>query len=295
MVENNDGNKIRIIIPQSWSGEKLEAFLRREMQLSRTGIRALKRQDGILLNGKLTFVTYRLIGGELLEITLPQTAEQDFAAENLPLKIIYEDFDIIIIDKAAGMVVHPTKGYLNGTLANALKYYWQTQGDSATFHPLHRLDRSTSGLILIAKNSWAHQQLDRQLMSGKVHRLYLAYCCNLPPCCSGKIDLPIESLPTTSKRRISSDGKPAQTRYRVLKRFREHSLLAVKLYTGRTHQIRVHLAHCGFPLYGDWLYGVELPDFPFPALHSAKLSFYHPRNGKFMSFKSTPERTFAEV
>lgn len=285
-MTNHETYQLTYTIPKAWSGQTLDNFLRQALQLSRTGIRALKRQDCIRLDGKVAFVTYRLQGGENLVITLAQTAPQNFTAEPIPLNIVYENNHLMIINKPAGMVVHPTKNYQSGTLANALKYHWEAQHEAASFHPVHRLDRSTSGLILIAKNSWAHQQLDLQLTSQQINRLYLAVCCGIPSQTSAKIDLPLETIPHRLKRQISPAGKPAITRYRCLGSHHDLSLLAVKLYTGRTHQIRAHLAHLGLHLYGDWLYGTELPDFPYPALHSAKLSFIDPVTKKRLKFKA---------
>lgn len=278
-------NQIEVTIPSSCQGQTLEAFLRRDLRLSRTAIRSLKKNDGISLDHTKVFVSQRLYGGEHLLLQFPETSPQPFLADNIPLDIIYEDNDLIVVNKAAGMVVHPTKKHQRGTLANALIYHWG-ESSPASFHPVHRLDRLTSGLILIAKNSWAHQQLDLQIAANKIHRLYLAICQGVPEHKSMKIEAPIESFIDTPKRRISLHGKKAETRYRILRSSKIASLVAVKLYTGRTHQIRVHFSFINHPLWGDQLYDSTELQFPRPALHAAMLSFIHPRTGQRIRFKA---------
>jgi 23S rRNA pseudouridine1911/1915/1917 synthase len=209
---------------------------------------------------------------------------------------------LVVVDKPAGQVVHPVKEYQSGTLANALIQHWrQTGADSATFHPVHRLDRLTSGLVLIAKSPWVHQQMASQLDSQRLHRLYLAICKGVPPHKSARINLPVARLigPQPDSRgalkagiairdeipqavpgvrwTVNPLGKPAVTRYRILKEFPDRCMLALKLFTGRTHQIRIHLSHLGFPLWGDSLYGDLEPNFTRPALHAVRLNFIHPR------------------
>jgi len=273
-------------IPEEWSGITLHTFLRQHLNLSRTGIRSLKRHHALRVNGHAVTVRYPLQAGDVLEIAFPETPPQRFVGENIPLDIVYEDGDLIVINKPAGMVVHPTPKHRLGTLANALRYHWDSRGETAGFHPVHRLDRSTSGLILITKNAWAHQQLDLQIASNRIHRLYLVVCEGKPFKPSGRIDAPILSLPETPKRQIAASGRPSVTRYRTLIGSSEASLLAVKIFTGRTHQIRVHLSHTGHPLWGDTLYDSVHPEFPRPALHAALLSFIHPKSGKRLRFRA---------
>jgi pseudouridine synthase, RluA family len=269
-------NQLSFDIASRWAGRTVESFLQHELHLSRSYIRALKKCDGIMINSKPVWISERLNGGEHLTIALAP-ADQHILPEALPLTIIYEDNDLIVINKAAGMVVHPVGPHKSGTLANALVYHWQTTNQMASFHPVHRLDRFTSGIITVAKNPWAHQQLSRQVDSGKFHRLYLAICQGAPSKKSAKISAPLKLTGQGFRWEVADEGKPAITRYRVLKETPQFALIAVKLFTGRTHQIRAHFAHLGNPLWGDALYNPNRSTHLRPALHAVRLTFIHPR------------------
>lgn len=269
-------NELAYIIPPVWSGRTLESFLRNELHLSRGYIRILKKSLAIELNSQPAWVTHRLQGGERLVIKLIPL-EQDIVPEALPLAIIYEDDDVVAINKTAGMVVHPVGVHKNGTMANALVHHWLNTHQSASFHPVHRLDRFTSGVIVIAKNPWAHQQLSLQVDAGHFHRLYLAICQGAPPQKSAKISTPLKLSGEGFRWEASDDGKTALTRYRVLQQIPGASLIAVKLLTGRSHQIRAHFAYLGIPLYGDAVYDKSGSENLRPALHAVRLTFIHPR------------------
>lgn len=285
---------LRLTIPRSWAGRTVKSILSNELRLSRGQINVLKKSGGIHLNGVPVTVACLLKGGEdLILHILPLT--QDLLPERLPLSIIYEDPDLVLIDKPAGMLVHPVRFQPGGTLANALAYHWRKNNEAASFHPVHRLDQQTSGLVLVAKNPWAHQQLSLQIEENKINRLYFALCRGTPEQISGKISAPIKKSPAGIKRIISPAGKPSFTRYRAIEPFPGGALLAVKLFTGRTHQIRVHLSHLGLPLWGDPLYGCPDPEFPRPALHAVRLRFIHPRTGRRVKFTSPLPEDFRGI
>lgn len=272
-------------IPQLWSGRTIDSFLRQELRLSRSRVRDLKKRNGIYLDHQSVPAWQSLRGGERLVLEISPLV-QHFEAEAIPLDIIYEDPDLVVVNKPAGMVVHPVKKYQSGTLANALIHHWAQSGEKVSFHPVHRLDRLTTGLVLIAKNPLAHQQLALQIQEGTLRRLYLALCTGVPFQNSGKIIASILDIPDSPRREVLEEGKNAMTRFRVIEHNSSASLLAVKLFTGRTHQIRAHLAHLGNPLWGDPLYGQPDPAFPRPALHAVRLSFFHPRTRKKIRLES---------
>lgn len=283
-----------IMIPNEWNGKTLHQYLRQGLRLSRSQIRALKKANGILLNNQVVWVSHILLGGESLTLHFC-LEKQNIPPEDIELEIVYEDSDMVVVNKPAEMVVHPVKKHQSGTLANALIYHWQTNHQPASFHPVHRLDRLTTGLVIIAKNPWIHQQLDLQIQSGKLHRFYLAICYGIPSHASGRIDAPIKSFIETPRREIAPDGQSALTRYRILKSTSKASMVAIKLYSGRTHQIRVHMAHLGNPLWGDPLYGLTDPNFPRPALHAAKIQFKHPRTQEIINLQANIPNDFNQL
>jgi len=277
---------LRIAINPAWKGRTIESILRHELRFSRKQIITLKKRNGVFLDGRSVLVKERLesTGGELL-ILIPPTP-QDILPEKIPLTILYEDPDLIVIDKPAGLLVHPVRFHLTGTLANALTYHWQQTGETASFHPVHRLDKQTSGLLLIAKSSWSHQQLFLQLRAHEIHRTYLAFTDGNPPRNSGLLSAPIKRAGTGMRRIVAADGQTALTRYRVLRRSPTSALLLLQIITGRTHQIRVHLSHLGTALIGDPLYGQPSAWLDRPALHAAALRFRHPRSRQLLKFRA---------
>ncbi|NLM36798.1 MAG: RluA family pseudouridine synthase [Firmicutes bacterium] len=277
---------LQIRILPSWRGRTIESVLRQDYSFSRRQIIALKKCNGLILNGVPVYAKTRLRGGEDLLVRFPPPPPQNLVAEKIPVAIVYEDPDLIVVNKPAGMLVHPVRFHRTGTLANALTYHWQQTGSAAAFHAVHRLDQSTSGLLLVAKNSWSHQQLSLQLQNNTINRLYLAVTAGHLPSTHGLITAPIKKSATGIKRYIDPAGQPARTRFRTLRRSDQAALLLVKLMTGRTHQIRVHFAHLQAPLWGDALYGQADPDFSRPALHAVSLSFRHPRSQRWLKFRA---------
>jgi 23S rRNA pseudouridine1911/1915/1917 synthase len=274
---------IEFTVPAPWDGRSIQSILRSELDFSRTAIRRLKRGPFVLKNHVPAALWEPVRAGDQITITI-ETEGPKLPGDDLPLDICYEDADLVVVNKAPGMVVHPTKGHVRGTLANALVHHWNSRGESAGFHPVHRLDRWTSGLLVIAKSPWAHQQLDIALQKHRLVREYLAIVAGRLAYDSGVITAPIRLTEDQLHRGVAREGQAARTRYRTLKRWDDASLVFCRLFTGRTHQIRVHLAYMGHPILGDVFYGNEDPRIDRPALHACRLRLPHPRTREVLSF-----------
>ncbi|MEM5767256.1 MAG: RluA family pseudouridine synthase [Bacillota bacterium] len=259
------------------AGRKIQDILQHRLHLSRIFIRELKAHAGIFRNNAPVFANQRAESGDILSIRW-QNAQQDIEPRPLPLSIVYEDPDILVLDKQWGILSHPVKTSPEATIANAVLFHWRSTGAKASFHPVTRLDRNTSGLMLIAKNKWAHQQLSEQSMRHQIHKEYIALVYGHLTSAAGTIDAPIARTPgSIITRRVAGDGQKAVTRFRVTAEYKDASLLSLVLETGRTHQIRVHLAYIGHPVIGDTLYGEQTGLTPRQALHAAEIAFFHPR------------------
>lgn len=240
-------------------------------------MRELKVHEGIFRNNVPVFANQRVEPGDILSIRW-QNVRQDIEPRPLPLSIVYEDPDILVIDKQWGILSHPVKTSPESTVANAVLFHWRSTGAKASFHPVTRLDRNTSGLMLIAKNKWAHHQLSEQSLRCKIHKEYIALVHGQLTSAVGTIDAPIARTPgSIITRRVAGDGQKAVTHFQVTAEYRNASMLSLILETGRTHQIRVHLAYIGHPVIGDTLYGENSGLIPRQALHAAKVAFFHPR------------------
>ena len=273
---------IRIIIDKEMEQWTVERVLRQYKGVSRSLLRRAKVEENILLNGKRVKSNTSVYEGDCLELVMNQQPSL-VVPEQIKLDILYEDSDLLAVNKPPQMLVHPLTSQATGTLANAVAYHWQKQGEQNLVRLVHRLDRDTSGTVLVAKNPYIHQQLQRQMQLGQLTRRYLAAVQGVPLPPRGIINAPI-GLASGSiiQRVVTPAGKPAVSHYWVLRNFKHYSLVCLELKTGRTHQVRVHMAHLGHPLLGDSLYGGELGLIKRQALHCTYLAFTHPATGRPM-------------
>ncbi|MDT3698831.1 MAG: RluA family pseudouridine synthase [Thermincola sp.] len=259
----------------------LRDILSAKLLLSHSLVVRLKQQNKIKVNGYPAHTNYLVSAGDIITIDTELNETNEILPERIPLDIVYEDVDFLVINKPAGMSTHPSRLGGTGTLANAVAYYWQSLGRHTLFRPINRLDKDTSGLILIGNSQFAHQSIFNQVKGRMIERKYVALAEGVITEDTGRIDRQIARQDDKSRRRIlHPGGLPAVTHYKVLERYQGHTLLSLKLETGRTHQIRVHLSALGYPLCGDLLYGFASPLIDRQALHANKLSFTHPRSGK---------------
>ena len=271
------------------NGERLDAFLSRQGDnLSRSAAQKLIEAGAVRLNGKVPKKNDRLNLGDTVEYTIPEPKAVDIAPKDIPLEIVYEDEDVAVINKPKGLVVHPAAGHQDDTLVNGLLY---AMGDSLSgingeLRPgiVHRIDKDTSGLLAIAKNDLAHTVLASQLKDHSMARTYEAIVCGSFREDSGTVDAPIGRHPTDRKKMCVTqrNSKPAVTHWEVVERFRGYTHIRCRLETGRTHQIRVHMAYIGHPILGDTVYGHKKPELgqSSQCLHAGALCFRHPRDGR---------------
>lgn len=271
------------------AGERIDVLLARLLpDLTRSGAQKLLEDGRVTKDGQAVRKNYKTAPEDTFEVDLPPVQEIDLQPENIPLDVAYEDDDLIVVNKPKGLVVHPAPGHWSGTLVNALLYHCQgsLSGINGALRPgiVHRIDKDTSGLLIAAKNDFAHQSLAAQLQDHTLRRTYEAIACgNFRDDC-GTIDAPIGRHPTDRKRMAVTDhnSRPAVTHYAVLARFPGYTHLQLQLETGRTHQIRVHLAYLGHPILGDAVYGHKKPELgqDTQCLHARALTFLHPRTGQ---------------
>ena len=280
MEQKAVSRRLELAVTPELAGIRVDTLLKKHMGLSGTVVRRIKwLEDGILVDGVRVNTRFCPAAGQVLSVRLSDPVRNSgIVPAPGPLDIVCEDEDLIVLNKAAGVSVHPGPGHFDDTLGNFLVYYYETSGQEADFHPVHRLDRGTSGLMVAAKHPHAQEVLKNQLHTEDFRRVYLAVCEGVPEPYSGVIDAPLGPKPgSLMEQMVRPDGKSARTRYRVLRRWGDRALVSLELETGRTHQIRVHMAHTGHPLAGDFLYGTENQELiGRPALHSGYLSFLHP-------------------
>jgi 23S rRNA pseudouridine1911/1915/1917 synthase len=311
MQLEDDEEKIEVVVADFQSDEKaprLDVYLVAHIpEISRSRVQKLIEDGCVLVDSKPVKMSHRLKPGEKIEIEMPPLQELDVAAENIPLAIVYEDQYLAVIDKPAGMVTHPGAGITGGTLVNALLYHMKggLSGIGGTIRPgiVHRLDKETSGLLVVAKEDFSHRHLAEQIKTKTATRLYVALLAGNMPLESGTVDKPIGRHPTKRKQMgIVESGRHAVSHYQVIERFDKYTLVQVKLETGRTHQIRVHMASIGFPVVGDLVYnrgttGNEAARAKLGlrrhALHSSQLTLIHPRNNCLLEFKAPLPEDFA--
>lgn len=268
------------ILQSQDSGKKYQDILLNRFHFSRKLLQILKQGERVWVNGKFSFLNARGQAGEKLSLSLLSDEVPTIPGEDLPLDILHEDDYILAVNKPPGQVVHPIPRYPHGTLGNSVCGYWERAGEPRPFRPINRIDRNTSGVIIIAKNRFAHQQLAWQSNHGLIHKNYLGFIQGSLPVERGQWEGAIAFVPGSFiQREASPAGLPALTYYRVLKRFQKASLVEFKLATGRTHQIRVHCQASGHPLFGDDLYGGDTTLIKRQALHSYKYVFQHPFSG----------------
>lgn len=273
-------------------GERLDVFLsKQQSDLSRAHIQKLLSAGAVLVDGNCKKANYKLRGGEVIALQLPPAEQTEILPEDISLDILYEDQDIIVVNKARGMVVHPASGIYQGTLVNALLYHCHDlSGINGTIRPgiVHRLDKDTSGVMVAAKNDRAHLDLAEQIRTKSAHRTYWAVVHGNIKEEAGVIHGAIGRHPVDRKKMaiVTENGKDATTKFRVLERFGQYTLVECTLLTGRTHQIRVHMTHIGHPLVGDPKYGARKSPFAIQgqALHSISLELVHPVTREPMSF-----------
>lgn len=290
-VAENINNDIRI---DKWICEQ-------HQEISRSMLQKLLKDNQVTVNGKFVSKSYKISNGDVISLEIPEPVELDVLPENIPIEIVYEDDDLLVVNKPKGMVVHPAAGNHNGTLVNALLYHCKGRLSSinGVIRPgiVHRIDKNTSGLLIVAKTDKAHTGLAEQIKAHTFTREYQAVVCGRFKETSGIIEAPIGRHAVDRKKMCVTDknSKEAKTEYTVLDEFNGYSHIKLKLYTGRTHQIRVHMSYVGHPVYGDEVYGKASKYCEGQCLHAKKIGFIHPINGEYYEFDSELPEYFVNV
>jgi 23S rRNA pseudouridine1911/1915/1917 synthase len=290
-----ENRRLRYVLGEHEEGMTLRAVVRNKMQVSRRFAKKLKSfEDGITVNGRRLYMDTKLKAGDVVEVLLPEETSQTIEPQPMAIDVRYEDDYLLAVNKPAGLVVHPTIGHYRNTLANGVMHYWREKGESHRFHPVHRLDEQTSGVVLIAKHAHVHRLMSEQLQRHEVEKVYTAFVHGVIRERRGTITAPIDRDPAHPQLRIvTDDGYPAVTTYEVMRAYAAASKVKIWLGTGRTHQIRVHMQWIGHPLIGDPMYGDERwNDEPYrgvigrQALHAERLSFVHPMTGERIAIEA---------
>lgn len=296
----------KVLQAEEFVGDRIDKFLScRLEEVSRSYIQKLIKEGHVSVNGKPVKANYKLGAGDEISVEIPEAKEPDILPEDIPLDILYEDQDILVVNKPKGMVVHPATGHYSGTLVNALMYHCKDSlsGINGVMRPgiVHRIDMDTTGSLLVCKNDEAHRILAEQLKEHTIRREYHAIVYGNIKEDTGTVDAPIGRHPTDRKKMSINhkNGKQAVTHYEVLERFGNFTYIRCRLETGRTHQIRVHMASLHHPLLGDEVYGPSSRP-PFPGLkgqvlHAKILGIYHPATGEYMEFDAPLPQYFVDL
>jgi 23S rRNA pseudouridine1911/1915/1917 synthase len=295
---------IKLIVENIEDGIRLDLYISKELNdISRSYVQKLIQQGKVRVNDKvIDSKKYKINENDIIDIAIPEPEKLELAPEDIPICIVYEDNDVIVVNKPQGMVVHPAPGHYNGTLVNALLYHSKNLSSiNGIIRPgiVHRIDKDTSGLLMVAKNNNSHNFLAAQLKEHSINRIYIALVHGNIKTNSGTIDAPIGRHPVNRLKWAVTEknSKRAVTHFKVLERYNEYTLTQLKLETGRTHQIRVHMAYLGYPLVGDPLYGIKKKKFNLngQALHAKVLGFVHPTTLEYMEFNSILPNHFEDL
>lgn len=291
------------IVSQEEKGKRLDTYIPSvDTDITRTSAQRLIEDGNILVNGKNAKVSYKIQENDKISVEIPEPKQIELKAQNIPIEIIYEDSDIIVVNKPKGMVVHPANDNPDGTLVNAIMAICKDSlsGIGGEIRPgiVHRIDKDTSGLLIVAKNDNAHVKMSEQIKNHEVKKTYIALVRGVFKENEATIDMPIgRSTSDRKKMAVNKNGKNAITHIKVLKRFDKYTLLKVNIETGRTHQIRVHLSHIGYPIVGDYTYSNGKNEFDVigQCLHAQKLEFKHPITQKDMCLEAELPQYFKDI
>lgn len=300
----SEENKLSFQVKPSEAGQRIDRYLSEKLpDLTRSYLQKLIGEGFVLQKGKPVKNGTKTLAGEQIEVTVPEAEEPEILPEDIPLDILYEDADVILVNKPKDMVVHPAAGHYSGTLVNALMYHCRDglSGINGVLRPgiVHRIDKDTTGVLVVCKNDKAHNALAEQLKEHTITRRYRAIVCGNLKEDEGTVDAPLGRHPQDRKKMaiVRQGGRQAVTHYRVLERFGSYTYIECRLETGRTHQIRVHMASLGHPLLGDEVYGRTKSPFHLEGqtLHAMVLGFQHPTTGEYVEFEAPLPAYFEEL
>lgn len=294
--------KVMLCCPAEAAGSRIDKYISDNIaELTRSAVQGLISGGQVTADGKTVSKNYKIRGGEEISVEIPDPQPMDAVAEDIPLDIVYEDDDLLVVNKPKGMVVHPAHGNYNGTLVNALLHHCgdSLSGINGVIRPgiVHRIDKDTSGLLIVAKNDKAHIHLAEQIKVHSFTREYEAVACGHFKETEGTVDAPIGRHKTDRKKMCvtAENSRNAVTHYSVIKQYGGYAHVRLRLETGRTHQIRVHLSYIGHPVLGDGVYGKTYKGIEGQCLHARKIGFIHPSTGEYMEFTSPLPDYFVSI